>query len=48
MDENGDAHLSHRAFPALRVRAPYRDEEDKGIMLEMQRRFELDKYGEDD
>jgi len=48
VDEEGKTTIRHARFPALRLPVPYESEKDSAIMLEMQSRFELEKYGEDD
>ena len=42
IDDKGNTSLGHRNLPALRLPFPYEDEKAREIMLEMQRRFELE------
>ena len=47
VDERGNATLCHPKLPALRMAVPYEDERDKVIMLELQRRFQLETKSND-
>ena len=43
IDDISCTSLGHRNLPGLRLPFPYEDEKDREIMLEMQRRFDLER-----
>ena len=43
VDEEGNTSVGHRNLPGFRLPFPYEDGKGREIMLEMQRRYDIDK-----
>lgn len=48
VDDDGTTSVGHKLAPGLRIPMPGQDERDRKIMLEMQRRFDLEQFEKKD